>query len=78
MEYYMWTYHIFYVPIKYVIFSLIWEYTILIIRVYVLDLGAYLYKSSPYTLVNHPSENNKIDYSLILVLLSPFVFFTLY
>ena len=34
MEYYMWTYHISCVPIEYIIFSLIREYTILITKVY--------------------------------------------
>ena len=66
MKYYMWTYHISRVLIEYVIFSLIWEYTILI-RVYILDLKICLYKGSSCTLVNHPRKNNKIVSSLILM-----------
>ena len=45
MEYYKWTYHITCVPIEYIIFSLMREYSI-ITRVYVLDLGACLYKKT--------------------------------
>ena len=56
MEYYMWTYHISRVPIEYVIFSLIREYSILITRIYSLDLGDCLYKGPPYILLNHPNE----------------------
>ena len=54
-----------------VIFSLIREYTILfnvIARFQGLDLGAYLYKNPPCTLIKDPRESNKIDYSLIFCL----------
>ena len=69
----MWTYHISRVPIEYVIFSLIREYSILITRVYILDLGACLYKGLLCTLVNDLRENNKIDSSLIFIFLSLFI-----
>ena len=56
MEYYKWTYHISRVLIEYVIFSLIREYSILITRIYILDLEGCLYKSPLCTLVIHLSE----------------------